>query len=815
MLIFYFEIGVLNMEILTNPAITHDNKNIRAYWNIGQHAISIIVTNQDDTKRVKNKEYEPFIYKSNTNIDDDQDNLRKTFAREIRGRTGLYDIYITLDDANKIANALINFYVTDNTANKVLEQIDNEQFAQIFHDVQNEIGQEDLEDVMVEEIQNNAKSNVKTPNEIMEDYIKLNHNNDLYNINHAAIWPYDLIIDWQKVNAFDGDMANKIVKEPTDALELIESVLVNLTNDDVDLKNINIKFDNMEVTAANQLLANKVGQMVQTIGIVKGMLEPQFYYETAAFECVGCKRIHEVEQKNIGVILEPSMCHECGTRRFRLIKEKSTAKDLRYIKLQEPTEDLSTDQRPRNLLVCLPGNTSYNIVVGERIKVTGILDGDLSEDNGNNNYILIANHVVKLEDKKIEITDEDEAAILELAKKDNILDVLCNSFAPNIILDNEIKLMLLCYIVKAGYTEDLRHEIHILIIGDPGIAKTKIKDATFNLCEKGIKASGTNASGVGLTGAVSKDPILGTPIIEAGAIPMANNGHLFIDEFEKMPTEESQKVLNFMESGEDTITKWGLNETLKGETSIFAIGNPVYGKFDEYKTINEQIKIYPATQSRFDIVLALEDKVNENKDRQIATSILNRFRPNKKEDDDAKNDLIDNDLLRKYLTYARNNFNPIPIEDSNMDEYLEQYYVESRQNGKDARSFEAVNRFAGAIAKLKLHEYIQTTDYKKSIELQNYSIKSLGMDPTNVDAQDIRGNNSNKEKQHRNNIKKIMNEYMSSNTNLDVDAIPKKILKETFMERFKVGKTTFNNAFKQLKDGNEIYEHKKYVYFKK
>ena len=306
-------------------------------------------------------------------------------------------------------------------------------------------------------------------------------------------------------------------------------------------------------------------------------------------------------------------------------------------------------------------------------------------------------------------------------------------------------------------------------------------------------------------------------MVNAGAIPMANNGHLFLDEIEKLPIEEQQKMLDGMESGEIQITKWGLMETLPAHTSILATGNPVLGRFDPYstKSINDQIKLYPALLSRFDMVIALEDKKDETKDKLIGKSILNKFRPgnNNQEDDGQKR--IDPELLKKYLIYARRHYKPIPIEDEALDEFLvDEYYLESREMGKDARSFEAVNRFAGAIAKLQLRDQIIVDDYQEAINMQNFSLKSLGMDPSNVDIDELRGNLNNKDKQHRKQILTIMHDYMHSEENLDTDAIPKQVLLEACQDKYNMGKTTFYNAFRQLKNAKEIYEYHKQVYFK-
>lgn len=815
------------MEILT-PAIQHDNKNIRVYWNMGKRTVVLLITNLEDNKRVTRKDYNPLVYNSINDYDGAQ--LQQVFARDIRGKlNAFFNLNIGMDNTNKLANALINYSDIDNAigrkvpATEELARIDNKEFAQIYEDMQHEL-EGNLEDPnqnvesssQPKKEPNNDNVLGKSPKDNFKDYIDQFHKNELLNINEGVELPQTIVIDWQNLNAFDMELANMVINSPNDTLELMQKGLAELsTNKAFDInEDVNIRFDNLEITPTKHLLANKIGQMVQTEGIIKGILEPSFYYTTTVFECKGCKRLHEVTQKSKDRILEPSLCSECGGRAFRLLEDLSTAKDLRYIRLQEPTDDLDTDERPRNILCCLTGNLSHDVISGQRVKITGILLG-VQEDRGNRKFILDANNVVKLEDKKIEITDEDKDRIIELSKDEDILDILINSFAPKLIIDREIKLAILCYLVNAGYTEELREQIHLLIIGDPGTAKTQLKISAHELAEKGIKASGTNASGVGLTGAVDRDPVLNVPMVTAGAMPMANNGHLFIDECEKMPKEEQQKILDGMESGEIPIAKWGLMETLPAHTSIFAIGNPVYGRFDPYKDVNEQLNIYPPLLSRYDMVIALEDLKDETKDRAIGKSILNKFRPGNDNPEDGKTQ-IGQELLKKYLAYARSNYNPVPVANEELDKYLLDYYLESRAIGKDARSFEAVNRFAGAIAKLQLHDQINVEDYTEAIDMQNYSLKTLGMEPLDgkIDIDNVRGNTSNKDKANRKKILKVITGYIDNVENLEDGAIPKDILLEECQKQFDMGKSTFYKTFKQLKDGQEIYEHHRKVYLK-
>ena len=130
------------MEILTNPAINIDNKNIRVYWNIDQNAVAFIVTNSKDNKRFGSGA--TLVY--SPNINEDVERLNAMFKREIRGRlTTFYEVPISIEDAERLANGLLNYADAYQvlgrkiTANQVLEDIDNKEFGQIFHEVQKEV----------------------------------------------------------------------------------------------------------------------------------------------------------------------------------------------------------------------------------------------------------------------------------------------------------------------------------------------------------------------------------------------------------------------------------------------------------------------------------------------------------------------------------------------------------------------------------------------------------------------------------------------------------------------------------------------------
>lgn len=813
------------MEFISSK-LNFGQYNIRTYWNTNQQTVVLCITDQEDGKRIVRANYKPLVY-----VTTKPNDIKNEIERHVRGLLNAeFDLDIGQDNAKQIVNDLFKKSRNKKTAEKELDEPANHNFKinEIYGSVRKDglmawknkaDNQERLEKQII-------KSH--TPKHVILDYLDEYHPKDINNINLGI--DNDLIIDYKQFEQHTSTLADILIDDPNMLFEYIDKAMefLIITKDNAQVP-YNVRFKNIDTTPLNKMLSHNYGKFMETEAIVKGIYEPQQYTRMEKYRCKKCKEeIILFDNRLLGKKdrLPADKCPICEYKPEKDVwyETEPTAEikeDEIYLLLEEPADEVGTADKPRRILARVDGKISQQAKYGERVRITGILSGygaGINHMGESERFIFNINYLERIEDHKVEITKEDEQQIIEYSKKDNILDILINSFAPNLILSREIKLAVLCFLVKAGYVDDEdergREEIHLLIIGDPGTAKTQLLLKAYDLAEKGIKASGTNTSGAGVTGAVDKDPVLNMPIVLPGALALANNGHLFLDECEKMGKEESQKMLDGLEKGEFEVTKFGLNETLKSKTSLMAIGNPLLGKFDPYssKSINDQLNIYPPLLSRFDLAIALEDKEDEERDSQIAKSILNKFRKQKIPIYDEPKEKMDESLLIKYLAYARRNFKPMPLEDDDMDNFLSEYYLDARQRGKDARSFEAVNRFAGAIAKLQLNEHIQQSDYIEAVTMQDYSIKTLGLDPANVDSNELRGLLDNKAKEHRKQIIDIINWYIYNNDNLDNEAIPKDRLKREFMERYNLKDSTFYKSFKQLKNANEIKEAKGYVY---
>ena len=75
-----------------------------------------------------------------------------------------------------------------------------------------------------------------------------------------------------------------------------------------------------------------------------------------------------------------------------------------------------------------------------------------------------------------------------------------------------------------GGKHRLRGDINVLLLGDPGTAKSQFLKYVEKTFHRAIYATGQGASAVGLTAAVHKDPVTREWTLEGGALVMADKG---------------------------------------------------------------------------------------------------------------------------------------------------------------------------------------------------------------------------------------------------------------------------------------------------
>ncbi|MDP1729363.1 MAG: minichromosome maintenance protein MCM [archaeon] len=328
--------------------------------------------------------------------------------------------------------------------------------------------------------------------------------------------------------------------------------------------------------------------------------------------------------------------------------------------------------------------------------------------------------------------------MLELAADPEVFEKMAASIAPSIWGYDEIKkalvLQMLGGVRKVSRDRSVkRGDLHVLLIGDPGVAKSQILKFISELAPKGRYVVGRATSGAGITATVVKDEFLRGWALEAGAMVLANKGIVCIDELEKMDPHDRSAMHEALEQQSVTISKANIQATLQAQTAVLAAGNPKLGRFEPFQTIAQQIDLPPTLINRFDVIFTLRDLPDKIRDESIAAHVLSQYKK------DDKLVAIDRELFRKYVAYAKQKIKPI-LTDEAINE-IKNFYVKMRNSPVSAdaagirsipisaRQLEALVRLSEAHAKMRLSKKVTKEDAKIAIDIIKYYMMQVGYDP--------------------------------------------------------------------------------------
>ena len=563
-----------------------------------------------------------------------------------------------------------------------------------------------------------------------------------------------LKVDFTDVIKFNPELARRSIDEPKEFLEagnraVTEVVEIEDSDYAFTTREFFIRFFNMgesEIIPLRGIRTEHVGKLVMLYGITTRATVVKPLLIEGFFQCQNCQEIMILPQEE-GRYNPPHHCQNPGCGRagpFKLLTEESKFVDWQKVTIQERPENLPPGQMPRSVSVLLKHDMVDKVRPGDRISVIGVLQsipdfskktpGKLATFHINMN----ANYVIPEEQdlESLEISEEEEQIILDLAKDPWIHTKIVDSLAPSIYGYRDIKESL-ALLLFGGIPKELpdglkiRGESNILLIGDPGTAKSQILRYIATLAPRALYTSGKGSSAAGLTVAVLRDQDTGEFTLEAGALVLSDRGVCCIDELDKMRKEDRSSIHEAMEQRTVSVAKAGIVATLNARCSILAAANPKLGRYIPSRSAAENINLPVTILSRFDLIWIVRDEPEADVDKVKAQHILRLHTAGVTE----KESPISKEILKKYISYAKLNSSPRLSDEA--AKRLEEFYLEMRKAGEASdspiaitpRQLESLIRLTESHARMALRSEASIEDAEAAVRLLSVSLRQVGIDP--------------------------------------------------------------------------------------
>ncbi|UCH56698.1 MAG: minichromosome maintenance protein MCM [Candidatus Bathyarchaeota archaeon] len=556
-----------------------------------------------------------------------------------------------------------------------------------------------------------------------------------------------IIVDFKDLYAYDSELARQVLEKPEDHLPQFDIVAFSKLRmrDPIyadQIRRVHVRFRGLPTeTPLRRMGAEQISNLVMVNGIIVRATSVQPFILRAAFRCSQCAEMILLDQSD-QFLKTPRECPSCSSRRgFELVPKESVFIDSQRVTIQERPEELPAGQLPRQINVELKDDIVDIARPGDRISVTGTLNLIRKQGRGGTlrvfDFVLEANNidVSGREMELLEITDEDEEAIRELASDPWIHRRILQSIAPSIYGYDTIKEAVM-YLLFSGVSKELpdvriRGDINVLLVGDPGTGKSQILQYSAKAAPRGLYTTGRGSTAAGLTAAVVREGGTGSFILEAGALVLGDKGICCIDEMDKMREEDRGAIHPAMEQQVVSIAKGGIVATLNARTSILAAANPTLGRYNPYQTIAQNINLPVTILSRFDLIFVLRDIPESEKDTRMAEHIL-RLHMAAGSPTTAP---METEMLRKYISYSRR-IEPVMTEE--VVQSFRDFYVKMRTASLEggeasaisitARQLESLVRLAEARARVHLREEVAVEDAEAVIALMQRSLEQVGID---------------------------------------------------------------------------------------
>ncbi|KIM67099.1 hypothetical protein SCLCIDRAFT_108528 [Scleroderma citrinum Foug A] len=599
---------------------------------------------------------------------------------------------------------------------------------------------------------------------------------------------YQLEVDLRHLGLYNDELAHAIQDRPADILPLFENaatkaartILFPLAGGSDEraeaalqsIPKIQITIQSgLSMRRFRDLTADAMNKLVRIPGIVISASVLSSRATKLHLQCRACRSIKIIyPQGGLGGLGSgsdrglPRVCDapeienqkkDCPMDPYIIMHSKSAFVDQQTLKLQEAPDMVPVGELPRHMLLSADRYITGKVVPGSRIIATGIYSTFNSSRNKSAGPAALRQPYLRLVHIEMsspsagggsspfgaQFSPEEEEEFAEMARSENFYECFAKSVGPSIYGSLDIKKAITCLLFGGAKKMlpdgmRLRGDINVLLLGDPGTAKSQLLKFVEKVAPIAVYTSGKGSSAAGLTASVQRDAVSREFYLEGGAMVLADNGVVCIDEFDKMRDEDRVAIHEAMEQQTISIAKAGITTVLNSRTSVLAAANPVWGRYDEGRSPGENIDFQTTILSRFDMIFIVKDEHNEQRDRMIAKHVMNIHMNRPSENTDENGDTvgeIDIDKMKRYIAYCKSKCAPRLSPDA--QEMLSSHFVSLRkqvqqvERDNDERSsipitvrqLEAIIRISESLAKITLSPVVQNHHVEEAIRLFKFS----------------------------------------------------------------------------------------------
>jgi len=505
---------------------------------------------------------------------------------------------------------------------------------------------------------------------------------------NVLVRQYYCDIDIAHLISYNEELAHKLTTDPADIIPLFEAALKQCTQRIVYPHESEIELpphqlllhSSVSHISIRDLNATNVSHLVRIPGIVIGASTLSSKATLLSIQCRNCGHAEQLPVAGgfSGVTL-PRTCgrpkvvgqeagEPCPLDPYFIVHERCQFIDQQIIKLQEAPDQVPVGELPRHILISADRYLTNRVVPGSRCTVMGVFSiYQPNKGSKKDSAVAIRNPYLRAVGISTEIdhttkgstmfSEEEIQEFEEMSRLPDLYERFARCIAPSIYGNLDIKKAIACLLMGGSKKilpdgMRLRGDINVLLLGDPGTAKSQLLKFVEKVSPIAIYTSGKGSSAAGLTASVQRDTQTREFYLEGGAMVLADGGVVCIDEFDKMRDEDRVAIHEAMEQQTISIAKAGITTILNARTSVLAAANPIFGRYDDLKSPGENIDFQTTILSRFDMIFIVRDDHDRNRDERIAKHVMRIHMGNQGVEEQAEAE-IPVEKMKRYISFCK------------------------------------------------------------------------------------------------------------------------------------------------------------------